>query len=213
VVSAESPYKLLAVSAVTLEITGQGFAPTSRVLVANVLKTPSSIEEGRILVPLAASDIPASGEVIVTVQNRLASGSCSLNVSGTFEVLAANTTAAVPAFDYSDLWWNAAEPGWGVNLVQHASNVVFAVMYTYDAGGKPTWFALPGGSWTSPTTYTGALYRVTGPAFTTPAFNPASVNARAVGTATFSFSGRDAGTFTFSVDGQQVVKAITRQAF
>jgi hypothetical protein len=42
-----------------------------------------------------------------------------------------------PAHDYSDLWWNAAEPGWGLNLIQHASNVVSACLYTYDDNGKP----------------------------------------------------------------------------
>jgi len=41
----------------------------------------------------------------------------------------------VPAFDYTDLWWNAGESGWGLNLMQHASNVIFGVMYTYDTNG------------------------------------------------------------------------------
>lgn len=198
---------------VTLEIIGQGFTSSSRVLVANVQKTPTSIEDGRIILPLGASDFPASGEVVVTVQNRNANGSCSLNISATFEVLAAEAQVAIPAFDYSDLWWNAAEPGWGLNLIQHASTVVYGVMYTYEDSGKPVWFVMPGGAWTTATEYAGTLYRVTGPAFTSPVFNPAAVSVRAAGSATLSFASRDSGTFTFSVDGRQVVKSITRQPF
>src|SRR5215471_304944 len=67
-----------------------------------------------------------------------------------------------PQFDYSDLWFNPAESGWGFNLIQHASNNVFAVMFTYDTPNRPMWFVLPGGTWNSPTEFTGTLYRVTG---------------------------------------------------
>lgn len=119
----------------------------------------------------------------------------------------------VPAYDYSDLWWNPAESGWGLNLIQHASHVIFGVMYTYEAPNRATWFVLPGGTWTSPTTFGGPLYRVTGPAFTAPTFDPAAVNVRQVGAATLTFAGRDNGTFAFSVDGTPVTKSITRQPF
>jgi cytochrome c553 len=61
----------------------------------------------------------------------------------------------VPDRDYTDLWWNAAESGWGLNLIQHPSNKLFGVMYTYDANGHPIWFVLPDGSWTTNSTYTG----------------------------------------------------------
>lgn len=164
------------------------------------------------MVPLTPNDIPSSGMVIVTVQNRTPAG-CALNASATFDVLAAQASAAAPAHDYSDLWWNAAEAGWGLNLIQHASNVLFGVMYTYDDDGKPMWLVLPSGSWTSATVYTGSLYRVTGPAFTSPTFNPALVSVRAVGTATLAFASRDSGTFTFSVEERTVVKSIARQPF
>lgn len=120
---------------------------------------------------------------------------------------------AVPAFDYTDLWWNPAESGWGLNLIQHASNVIFGVMYTYEPPNRATWFVLPGGTWTSTTTYGGALYRVTGPAFNGAAFDPAAVKVRQVGSATLTFADRDNGAFAFSVDGTAVTKTITRQPF
>src|SRR5262249_27279374 len=76
------------------EIFGQGFAATSRVLVASFQKTPSSITANRIVVPLAGSDYPATGKVIVTVQNKAATGSCALNASTTFETFVPDTSLA-----------------------------------------------------------------------------------------------------------------------
>jgi hypothetical protein len=38
----------------------------------------------------------------------------------------------VPAANYSDIWYNASESGWGVTFTQHAANTVEAVWYTYD---------------------------------------------------------------------------------
>jgi hypothetical protein len=59
---------------------------------------------------------------------------------------------AVPATDYTDMWWNASESGWGVSFVQHPSDQVYAVWYTYDprepdpATGqfKPLWIVMAG---------------------------------------------------------------------
>lgn len=212
-VSAISPASVRGGQPATIEVAGRGFTASTRVFVAGVLRTPSSIGDTRIVVPLAASDFPSSGKAVVTVQNRSADNTCSLNVSSTFEVLASLTSSPVPAHDYTDLWWNAAESGWGLNLIQHASNVVFGVMYAYDANGKAAWYVLPGGSWTSATVYTGAFYRATGPAMNAGTFNPSLVNVRPVGNATLSFSSRDNGTFTFSIDGREVVKTISRQPF
>ena len=120
--------------------------------------------------------------------------------------------AIVPAHDVTDLWWNAAESGWGLNLIQHESHVVFGVIYTYDERGRPTWLVLPGGGWTNALTYTGPLYRVSGPRFNG-VFDPSAVRVVEVGTATLQLADRDTGTFTFSVDGVQVAKPVARQPF
>src|SRR5207253_3028829 len=59
--------------------------------------------------------------------------------------------------DYTDLWWNPNESGWGLNLVQHPWRAIFGVWYTYDLDGTRTWFVMPGGSWTSDNAYVGTL--------------------------------------------------------
>lgn len=120
-------------------------------------------------------------------------------------------TTIVPAFDFSDLWWNPQESGWGLNLVQHASSNIFGVMYTYEAPNRPLWLVIPGGTWTSTLQFTGAIYRVTGPL--AHAFDPSKVNVRPVGTATLTFSDRNNGVLTFTLDGASVTKTITRQPF
>src|SRR5687768_12932873 len=81
---------------------------------------------------------------------------------------------SVPATNFTDMWWNPTESGWGISFVQHSgSNQVFAVWYTYDpreqdpATGqfKPLWFVMPGGNWSTPTTLTGAVYVLNGVPF------------------------------------------------
>lgn len=110
---------------------------------------------------------------------------------------------SVPAANYTDLWWNPSESGWGISFTQHTSNQAFAVWYTYDpresagAGrGKPLWIVMPGGRWTTPTQFTGDVYVTLGLPF-----NQAGSNKRqtAVGTFTFDFTSSTTGTFTYNI--------------
>ena len=114
--------------------------------------------------------------------------------------------------DYTDLWWNPNESGWGLNLIQHPSRMIFGTWYTYDADGKRTWFVLPGGSWTTPTTFTGSLYSTAGPHLAQ-SFDATKVSVQPVGTATITFSDANNGTFAYSVNGVAGTKAIARQPF
>jgi hypothetical protein len=111
---------------------------------------------------------------------------------------------AVPAANYTDMWWNPGESGWGISFAQHAgTNQVFAVWYTYDprepassGRSKPLWLVMPGGTWTSPTRITGTAYATNGVPFnqsgSSPRNNPA-------GTFTFDFSSASSGTFTYNI--------------
>ncbi|MGZ5078342.1 MAG: hypothetical protein ACXWHZ_02215 [Usitatibacter sp.] len=118
-------------------------------------------------------------------------------------------TSGSGGIDYTDLWWNPVESGWGLNLIQHPSGIIFGVWYTYDAAGKRTWFVLPSGSWTSGNVYSGPLYATAGPAFNG-SFDPSLVRRTQVGTATLTFSDANNATFAFTVNGVGGVKSITR---
>ena len=52
---------------------------------------------------------------------------------------------AIPQFDYSDLWWNPSESGWGFNIIQHGTGVLFCVMFTYGPGNGRCGTSFPAG--------------------------------------------------------------------
>ena len=112
---------------------------------------------------------------------------------------------SVPAANYTDLWWNPNESGWGLTITQHPSNQTWAIWYTYDPRyqdpsspgiNKPIWINMPSSTWTSPTTLTGDVFVLNG----TP-FNQAGSNRRQtrVGTFTFNFATAGTGTFTYNI--------------
>jgi hypothetical protein len=118
------------------------------------------------------------------------------------------------ATNYQDLWWAApagSESGWGVNFT-HQGDTIFATWFTYDVDGTPMWLVATAPK-TAPATYSGALYRTTGPAFNAVPFNPASVVSTNVGTATLTFTDGNTGTFAYTVNGVAQAKAITREVF
>jgi lysyl endopeptidase len=69
------------------------------------------------------------------------------------------TAAALPDEDFTDMWQAADDSGRGLSVVQHPSGNIFAVWFTYDEAGAPTWLVIPGGSWTSSHRFTGKIYR------------------------------------------------------
>lgn len=118
--------------------------------------------------------------------------------------------------DFSDIWWNAAESGWGINVIQR-SDIIFATMFVYGPDNTARWYSAtlrpvspqPNGL----TRFTGALIRTTGPWFGTLVFNPNTVTVTPVGNITLSFNSPVTGQLQYDVDGVQVTKEITRQPF
>ena len=122
--------------------------------------------------------------------------------------------------NYQDLWYDPAEPGWGLNLA-HEGTTIFGALFTYDASGKPLWLVMSGGAKTANGRFSGTLARTTGPAFNASPWT--SATSTAVGTMTLDFTGTfqgqsgfpfgDHGTLTYTVDGVTVTKPIQRFAF
>lgn len=111
--------------------------------------------------------------------------------------------------DYTDLWFNPAESGWGVNLIQQ-HGTIFATLFVYGTDNQPHWFVadnLSGGQ----NNFSGTLYQTSGPAFS--AAWTGGGPAVAVGSMSVTFSGVNSGTLTYVVSGQAVSKQIQRQTW
>jgi hypothetical protein len=113
------------------------------------------------------------------------------------------------ALEYTDVYYDTAEPGWGAFLVQ-SDTTQFIAFFIYDKNGNPTWYTaqlMDDGTGTG--TYTGTLYAVTGTYFINPwtgyVINPA-------GTATFQAIDIYHATLKYTVTGlPTVTKAVQRQ--
>ena len=130
-------------------------------------------------------------------------------------ILAGGAAAAAGSLkrttDYSDLWWIPSESGWGMQLVQEETTI-FATLFVYGPGKQPTWYtALVTNTDYTSHTWTGTLYATTGPWFGAGSFDPAAVDAMAVGTMTLDLPFVEAGTLTYTVNGLQIVKHIQRE--
>jgi len=119
----------------------------------------------------------------------------------------------VQAANYQGLWWRSPagqENGWGVNIT-HQGQILFATWFTYDTDGTGMWLVMPT-STRSGDSYSGELYRTTGPAFSLSPW-AGNVTATAMGTATFTFTDSNNGTFAYVVNGISQSKPITKQAY
>ena len=122
-------------------------------------------------------------------------------------LLAATLPAAaqgVPNANYTDMWWNPSESGWGVSFMQHAgSNQAYATWYTYDPRAadptgqfKPLWIVMSGGTWTAPNVITGRAYVLDGTPY---AQVGSDRTVTEVGTFTLTFTDFSNGTFTYNI--------------
>jgi hypothetical protein len=122
-----------------------------------------------------------------------------------------NAGATSANTDLSDIWWNPAESGWGMQMV-NTGTFVFATVYVYGPNGAPTWVTaqLSRSGTSLPITYSGPLYVTTGPYFGG-SFNPNAVTGRQAGSMTFVLASVSSGQLTYSVDGVIVNKSVQRQ--
>jgi YVTN family beta-propeller protein len=114
--------------------------------------------------------------------------------------------------NFTDMWWRPSESGWGLS-VSHEGDLLFAVVYLYDEGGRTLWLVAPRLERTANASYSGTLYRTAGPPYTTMFWNNAQVSTVPVGTLSANFQDAGNGTLTFSYAGATRTKAITREVF
>ena len=119
------------------------------------------------------------------------------------------------AVDYTDLWWNPRESGWGMGITQQFG-VMFLTWFVYEDTGRPIWYVASNcavkanGNGCS-----GTLYRVSGPPgpITTATFDRSKVRAEDVGSIDVTFTDSNNGVITYTVGGVSGSKAVTRQLF
>ena len=117
-----------------------------------------------------------------------------------------------PLVNYTDMWWNPDEPGWGAALTASA-DTIFIAWFVYDLSGNPTWYVAPDCQiGTDGMSCGGFAYQVSGPPFG-PTFNPAAVVAKDVGLFRLNFDTPDHGTINFLSQSLFVTKTIQRMLF
>jgi hypothetical protein len=121
------------------------------------------------------------------------------------------TGTTAPTIDYSDLWWNPAESGWGVSLSQQY-DTIFVTMFGYDSIGNPAWYVASNCK-VAGSSCSGDLYQVAGGTRPTTTWSAASLAVSKVGFIEFLFADRAGATMNFFINGAAGTKQITRQSF
>jgi len=118
-----------------------------------------------------------------------------------------------PLQGVGDMWWGGpAQDGWGVVILEQPGGL-FAVWFTYDEAGLPTWFVMPGGTWADGATYTGTIYRTSGSSWTGLSYDASRLQATPLGPYTLRFAGTNAATLQYSIEGRSGVLQLQRQPF
>jgi YVTN family beta-propeller protein len=123
--------------------------------------------------------------------------------------------APSPDANFTDLWWNSAESGWGLAVTQQF-DTMFLAWYVYDDNGRPFWYVASNCAVNATKNgCTGTLYRMSGPPgpVANPAFDSTRVSATAVGNVTLSFTDYNTGMLSYTVNGSSGSKAIARLRF
>ena len=147
-------------------------------------------------------NVPAAGTLYLRV-NGFDGAIGDYGVSTSF-------TPGSTSTNYTDLWWNSSESGWGINL-NHQSDIIFATLFTYAADGRDMWLVASNLARQANGSFTGPLYRTVGPVFNASPWSP--VNVTQVGTMTLSFPDANTGMLMYTFNGVSVSKSIGRQRF
>ena len=135
-------------------------------------------------------------------------------ISGTKEIerqLFANPTTQ-PTLQVNDIWWNGvAENGWGINITQQGRQL-FPVWYTYDALGKPTFYAVPGGTWNG-LVFTGDIYTTISSPWLGVPYDASKFVATKVGTMVIDYRDANTATMTYTIGDVTQTKLIVRQPY
>lgn len=128
----------------------------------------------------------------------------------------AATALSASASNFSDLWWNPAQPGTGLQIVQQG-DTAFVTLFTYGSNGEPFWVVAPDARVYALTAnglpaFRGTLYRTRGSAFSAP-FDPAASQVIPVGELYLTPSADNALALEYTVGNVTVMRDLVRQTF
>lgn len=111
-----------------------------------------------------------------------------------------------PLANYTGLWWNGVDAGWGLSMQQGATNALFGSLLVLDATGTSRWYTLQSGQWQTSTRWSGRVLRSSSVSGT--------VTHTDVGAAVFDFTmlpGREGiAILTLTIDGTTTTRDIRR---
>lgn len=113
--------------------------------------------------------------------------------------------------DFTGLWFNPAQSGWGLVVMRGASGAYSVTVFHYDQDSTPTWYLAAGAL--NGSTFSQPLSAFSGPWFGIAPFNPAQVASRTAGNLTLAFTSGTTANLTFTADGRTVSTALNRLAF
>jgi hypothetical protein len=135
-------------------------------------------------------------------------------VVGTASFIVAPRASDRALFNYSDLYYDVAEPGWGLSVNQLPSGGLFLIWFAYESNGQPVWYFVSEGTWTyrAGLSFRGTVYRSTGGDFSG-RYDASQFHPSPVGTAEISFFASDynLGAFILTVNGKTFTKTVRRQ--
>ncbi|MDX2220658.1 MAG: hypothetical protein SF172_16690 [Burkholderiales bacterium] len=115
--------------------------------------------------------------------------------------------------DYSDIWWsNLKGSNWGISIMQQGAALA-GIWYTYARTSSPVWYLINGGTWETPTTYSGPLFKATGSPLVGRAYNAAAFDPKPAGTISIHFTSATTATISYTVDGMTETRSIVRMFF
>ena len=131
-------------------------------------------------------------------------------------VLPLHAFATSATTDFSDLWFNPNEEGWGANVIQQ-NDIQFITLFVYGPDSKPKWYVAPAtvffGSINGKLTFSGPLYETTGPFLGAPVFDESAVTVARAGDLAFAADQVGTATLSYTVNNQTITKPIQRQTW
>jgi len=115
--------------------------------------------------------------------------------------------------NYSALWWNSSESGWGVNF-QQQGNILFGTWFSYSTDGNPVWLVMPAMNRVTDDLFAGDVYYLTGVPYSQINGQQARLTLTKAAQATVYFFDDDKAFFQVDTDaGNVLFKQMQLQVF